>query len=91
MIHVSIPQAQADLARYVAEAAGGETVVLCRDGKPVAELRAAAPEAPKTPRPIGLAKGEFVVPPEFFDPLPEDLLRAFYGEPAPEDKTKDGD
>jgi hypothetical protein len=31
------------------------------------------------PRPIGLAKGTFEVPREFFDPLPDDLVEAFQG------------
>ncbi|QTA81027.1 Toxin-antitoxin system type II, antitoxin component, VapB-like [Desulfonema limicola] len=31
------------------------------------------------PRPIGLAKNRFQVPPEFFDELPEELLNAFEG------------
>jgi hypothetical protein len=29
------------------------------------------------PRPIGLAKGEFIVPDDFNAPLPEDVLQAF--------------
>jgi len=29
-----------------------------------------------------LAKGEFIVPPEFFEPLPEDLLDVFEGRGA---------
>ncbi len=33
----------------------------------------------KKPRPIGLAKGEFEVPATFFEPLPDDLIRAFEG------------
>ena len=31
------------------------------------------------PRPIGLAKGQFVVPENFNAPLPEDVLHAFEG------------
>ena len=31
------------------------------------------------PRPIGLAKGQFTVPDNFNDPLPEDVLQAFEG------------
>ncbi len=33
----------------------------------------------KKPRPIGLAKGEFEVPATFFEPLPDELIRAFEG------------
>jgi hypothetical protein len=31
------------------------------------------------PRPIGLPKGQFTVPNDFNDPLPEDVLRTFEG------------
>jgi hypothetical protein len=31
------------------------------------------------PRPMGLAKGEFIVPEDFNSPLPEDVLRQFEG------------
>jgi hypothetical protein len=38
------------------------------------------PQHRKTKRPIGLAKVKFKVPPEFFEPLPSDLVDAFHGE-----------
>ncbi|HEV7238305.1 MAG TPA: hypothetical protein VGQ36_03620 [Thermoanaerobaculia bacterium] len=33
----------------------------------------------ETLRPVGLATGEFVVPDDFDDPLPDELLDAFEG------------
>ncbi len=33
----------------------------------------------KKKRPIGLAKGQFTVPPSFFEPLPDDVIKAFEG------------
>lgn len=33
----------------------------------------------KKKRPIGLAKGQFTVPTSFFEPLPDDLIKAFEG------------
>ena len=35
--------------------------------------------SPSQPRPIGLAKGQFVVPEDFNTPLPEDTLQTFEG------------
>ena len=32
-----------------------------------------------TPRPMGLAKGQFTVPDDFNSPLPEEVLNAFEG------------
>ncbi len=36
-------------------------------------------EKPKERRPFGLCTGEFTVPDDFNDPLPEDILRDFEG------------
>jgi prevent-host-death family protein len=53
----------------------GETVVLTDQDRPVAEIRPIEPV--RRPRPFGLAAGTFVVPDDFDDPLPEDILRDF--------------
>lgn len=37
------------------------------------------PEPAASARPVGLAKGQLVVPEDFNDPLPEDVVRAFEG------------
>lgn len=58
----------------------GEEVVLARDGLPVARLV-------RLPRPMsrkglyGFAKDQVTVPDSFFDPLPEEELRAWEGGP----------
>ncbi len=57
----------------------GEPAVLLRGDRTVAEVRPVIEPMPGK-RPYGLAKGEFVVPAEFDDPLPDDILRAFNGE-----------
>lgn len=67
------------MSHYLEEVEQGETVVLCRRNKPVAELRPLAVRRHK-PRPIGLAKGEFSVPASFFEELPEEMLALFHGE-----------
>lgn len=61
--------------------AAGETLLVMRAGEPVAEIKpVAATEAILGQlRPYGLAAGEFVVPDDFDDPLPDDLLDAFEG------------
>ena len=38
-------------------------------------------EAPSKPRPFGLAKGTFFVSSSFFEPLPDEEIAAFEGEP----------
>jgi antitoxin (DNA-binding transcriptional repressor) of toxin-antitoxin stability system len=71
--------AKTHLSRYVAELAPGETLILCNRNEPVAELRAIAPEVKLVPK-IGAAAGRFTVPDSFFEPLPDELLKAFSGE-----------
>ncbi len=76
MIRLNIHEAKTHLSRHLKRLAKGETIVLCRRNVPIAEIRP-LPSIAKTRRPIGLDKGKFEVPKEFFDPLPDDLLEAF--------------
>lgn len=75
---VDLQNPRQDLSDCLDRVLRGETVVLRQDGKPVAEMRPVASE-PKERRPVGLAKGQIIIHPEFFDPLPDDLLDAFEG------------
>lgn len=78
MIRLNIHEAKTHLSRYLTRLEAGETIVLCRRNEPIAEIRALSqPRA--TPRPFGLSKGEFSVPPSFFDPLPDEEIAAFEG------------
>lgn len=76
---VNIHDAKTNLSRYLAELMPGETLVLCNRNQPVAEIRSLRKKPLRKPR-IGVAKGEFVVPDSFFEPLPDEILRAFNGE-----------
>jgi antitoxin (DNA-binding transcriptional repressor) of toxin-antitoxin stability system len=81
MIRLNIHEAKTHLSRYLARLAKGETILLCKRNVPIAEIRPLPPERNK-PRPVGLGKGTFQVPPDFFDPLPDEMLEAFRGESA---------
>ena len=75
---VGLAEAKATLSALLDRVEKGETVTITRHNEPVAELRPL--KAPtKGLRPWGLAKGEFVVPDDFNDPLPDDLLELFEG------------
>jgi prevent-host-death family protein len=78
MKSVNVHEARIHLSKYLAQVEAGETVVICRRNKPVAELRPVAPPR-AAPRPIGLAEGQVTVLPEFFDPLDDELLDLFEG------------
>ena len=90
MTTLRIEEIQHDLTYYLGKVEAGESFVITRGGQPVAEIKpVAAPAEPdhsseeeppeKKLRPYGLAKGEFEVPKEFDDPLPEEFLRYFTG------------
>lgn len=76
---VSLSEFQHDPAAFIARVVAGECLVVSRDGQPIVEIRPVAPPTVRTRRPSGLAAGQFVVPPEFDEPLPEDVLRSFEG------------
>ena len=78
MIMVNIFEAKAKLSEFIDAIERGERVLICKRNRPVAELRAVAP-ARAEPRPIGLAKGRLDVPSAFFEPLPDEVVDAFYG------------
>jgi len=79
MKKINIHEAKTHLSQYIEDVEHGETVILCRRNQPVAEIRPLAAR-PHKPRPIGLAKRTFTVPPSFFEELPEETLAAFHGE-----------
>ncbi len=87
MIVVNIFEAKAKLSEYLDMAAGGERVLICKRNRPVVELHAVQ-SARTTPRPVGLARGRVTVPPSFFKPLPQDMLRGFRGGAVPATRTK---
>lgn len=76
---VNVHEAKAHLSEYLAQVEAGETVIIARRNKPVAELRPVqgAPSS-KARRPIGLAKGMGHVGPEFFEPMSEEELADWY-------------
>ena len=78
MAQVSIEDIQRDLSTYLQRVEAGETLLIVRAGKPVAEVKPVITSV-ETLRPFGLCAGEFTVPDDFDAPLPEDILNAFEG------------
>jgi len=78
MKSLNLNQVKTHLSACIDRAAAGETIVICKRNKPVAELRA-LPQPRKETRPIGLLKGQFTVPESFFEPLPDEVIAAFTG------------
>jgi antitoxin (DNA-binding transcriptional repressor) of toxin-antitoxin stability system len=76
MTRVSMEEIQQDFPAYLQRVEAGETLVITRGGKAVAEITPVFAPA-KTLRPFGLYAGEFTVPDDFDAPLPEDILNTF--------------
>ena len=78
MAQVNIHQAKTHLSQLLTRAALGEDIVIAKSGKPVVRL-VPIEEPPQDPT-LGQDEGLYVVPDDFNDPLPEDILLAFEGE-----------
>ena len=81
MVRANIAEFKAKLSYFLKLVRGGEKVVICDRNVPVAELTA-LPEQHKGKRPIGLYKGLFIVPDEFFEPMSDEELGEWYGREA---------
>ena len=79
MIQIDLQQLQAELPTRIEQVEHGETIVVCRDAKPIAEIRP-IPSTPPMPRPLGLGAGLVTFRSDCFDPLPPDILAGFTGE-----------
>lgn len=78
---VNIHEAKTHFSRLLQRVAAGEEITIARSGVPVARLSAIEPE--NKVRPLGFARGEVWVADDFDAPLPDDLLKAFYGGELP--------
>ena len=79
MIMVNIADAKSKLSEYLEAVAQGETVVICRHNRPVAELRAI--EAQRTqPRDLSpMFPGETFITDAFFEPMSPAELQEWEG------------
>ena len=75
-MEVNVHEAKTHLSKLLERVATGEEVIIAKAGKPVAKL-VPLNSGPKT-RVLGSAKGEFVVPKDFNDPLPKEIEDLFY-------------
>lgn len=75
-MEVNIHEAKTHLSKLLERVALGEEVIIAKAGKPVAKLVAIPEERPRFK--LGSAKGEFVVPDDFNDPLPKEIEDLFY-------------
>jgi antitoxin (DNA-binding transcriptional repressor) of toxin-antitoxin stability system len=76
MLSVTVDEILRDPSKYLRQVEVGETFVILQAEKAIAELRPISSSS-KQLRPFGLCSGEFSVPDDFDEPLPEEILSAF--------------
>ena len=74
MATVGVHEAKSTLSDLLRRAEAGEEVIIRRGNEPVARL---VPIRPTDGVRLGCDQGQFVVPDDFDEPLPDDLLDQF--------------
>jgi prevent-host-death family protein len=75
-MEVNVHEAKTHLSKLLERVAVGEEVIIAKAGKPVAKL---VPVVSARRRfKLGSARGEFVVPDNFNDPLPKEIEDLFW-------------
>lgn len=85
-MEVNIHEAKTHLSRLLQRVAAGEEVTIARAGTPVARL--VPVETKNKVRPLGMDRGRIWIADDFDAPLPDDLLRAFYGGEIPKPQRR---
>jgi len=68
MSTISVQEIQQNPTAFLARVEAGESLLVVRDDRPVAEVKPVRPPV-KGLRPFGLCAGEFKVPADFDEPL----------------------
>ena len=74
----TLKAASTQLSKLIKRAEAGEEIIIMRGTKPVAKI-VALPPKPMVKRQYGRLKGLAKISPEFFEPLPEEELKAWEG------------
>jgi antitoxin (DNA-binding transcriptional repressor) of toxin-antitoxin stability system len=79
MSGITTIQIQQDPLDFLRRVEAGESMLIVSATRPLAEIRPVA-SAVVSERPFGHCAGEFTVPDDFDDPLPEEILRELEGQ-----------
>lgn len=72
MTKLNIHEAKTHLSRYLRKVQEGETLLLCKNGIPIAQITPLPKILQPKKRPMGLAKGKIKIPASFFEPLTDE-------------------
>ena len=78
MSTISVQDLQRDLLAFLRRVEAGESFLVVSGEHPLTEVRPVSAPASQ-PRPFGLCAGRFTVPPDFDQPLPDEILKEFEG------------
>ncbi|PGH54925.1 type II toxin-antitoxin system prevent-host-death family antitoxin [Azospirillum palustre] len=95
MDRIPLSEADGHMAELIDRVENGEEIVILRDGKPAVKLVPVMEAKPSERAPpgeppvrFGFAKGQIRISEDFDAPLPDDLLKSFYGL-APDEEWPD--
>lgn len=78
MVTVSVQEIQRNFLHYLSYLQSGESIIIMQENHAIAEL-SPAKNTSIVQRPFALCQQDFVVPDNFDEPLPNDILDAFEG------------
>ena len=78
MIKVAIEDLEKNISFIVKNIEAGNPFLILKGQKPMGEFRPLPPPTPAL-RPYGLCAGDFIVPEDFNQSLPEDIIREYEG------------
>ncbi|MCH8124969.1 type II toxin-antitoxin system Phd/YefM family antitoxin [candidate division KSB1 bacterium] len=76
MTTISLDEIARDLKKFFKRVQKGESFFVTKNDQTIAEIQPIHSNSDKS-RPYGLCSGEFVVPDDFDDELPEEIIRLF--------------
>lgn len=74
MTRLNIHEAKTHLSRYIAKVQAGETILLCKNGTPVAQITPLSKQNKPKRKLFGLGKGMGKVTKAFLEPLTDEEL-----------------
>ena len=90
MVSLDIDDATLNLLKLVSGLKPGDLIVLCRQGRPEIEIRHSPHQVREQPK-GGVSEGTLEVPDSFLDPLPDEIVDAFYNAPVLSPTDADSD
>lgn len=86
--HVTLPEATANIAQLLDRVMQGEEIIISQNGQPIAQIspanRDSSLQPNRSPRVPGQYAGKFIVPDNFNEPLPDDILEGFLNPADPQ-------